>query len=245
MARKSELWKWQDRLNKCLRDYNEDTFNERELLYNGYHDVDADINDSKAPDKQANVVVNAMYEFIEGMVDSTIPDVTVDAKSGRVLELARVAENVVKNIVADLPMMRLNDVNERTTYIQGISLMVVNVDSDGNITIDNPHPKNFIFPKGATEIEDLDYFFILYSKTKDQVKRIYGKSVESETETYSRVRSFDTSQEGSNADEKVTVNVGWYKDDDGDIGKFVWVNNTVLEDLPKYYWRRVAALCCL
>lgn len=239
MARKGELWKWQDRLNKCMGDYNESIFNERELLYNGCHDVDADINDSTGPDKRANVVVNAMYEFIEGMVDSTIPDVTVDAKSGRSIELARIAENVVKCVIADLPMARINDVNERTTYIQGISLMVVNVDDTGSITIDNPHPKNFIFPKGATEIEDLDYFFILYSKTKDYIKRTYGKNVENETESYSSVRTFDTSQEGSNADEKVTLNVAWYKDADGDVGKFVWVNNTVLEDLPKYYWRRV------
>ena len=239
MAKNSELKKWQDRLSTCLSDYNEDDYNERELIYNGYHDVDADINSPNEPNKQANVVVNAVYEFIEGMVDSTIPDVTTFAKHANAMGLAKVAENMVKNVVDDLPMTRINDINERTTYIQGISFVVVNVDEKGQISLDNPHPKNVLWPKGATEIADLDYFFILYAKSKEYIKRRYGVNVDSESETYTSVRSFDVSQEGGPTDEMVTLNVAWYKDADGDVGKFAWVNNTIIENLPKYYHRRV------
>ena len=42
----------------------------------------------------------------------------------------------------------------------------------------------------------------------------------------------------SNENNKVTEIIAWYKDKDGDIGRFVWCNNTVLEDMPKYYHRR-------
>lgn len=30
----------------------------------------------------------------------------------------------------------------------------------------------------------------------------------------------------------------WYKDEDGDICKYVWINDTELEDLPKFFYRR-------
>ncbi|MFA5385174.1 MAG: hypothetical protein WC364_11010 [Eubacteriales bacterium] len=234
-----KLRKWQGRLTTCMADYNEERYNDRELIYNGTHDVDPDINSDDTVKKQANIVVNAVYEFIEGMVDSTIPDVSAIPKKQSAIELARIAENMVKNIVDDLPMTRLNDVNERVTYIQGTSLFDVKVDEDGVISVDNPHIKNFLYPKGATEIEELDYFIVLYSVSKAHIKRAYGVDVESESEEYQGVRYFDTEQVGVHTDEKVTLCVGWEKDNDGDIGKFSWVNNTIIENLPRYYYRRI------
>lgn len=244
-----QLMKWKKKLESAKNNWNYELMNERELIYNGTHEVDSNINNPTANRKKANNVQNIVFEFIESQVNTNIPQPTVKSKRPQFKELAQMIEDSIKNDLQETDdINRINDENERITPVQGFSLVKVHWNPDykhhlyrGELELTNPHPKTFIPQAGVFEVQKMDYFFLLSSQTKNYVKRRYDVELETQDgEEYPEINYFAAEQSFSDEDsEKVTVIECWYKDKDGDIGKFVWANETILENMPKFYYRRL------
>lgn len=243
-----ELQKWKKKFEVAKQNWDTTLMDERELIYNGTHDVDPNINDtSKKNRTKANNVQNIVYEFVESQVDPTTPQPSVKSKRKGYEYLAKMVEDSAKNDLQEFDIERINDENERTTPIQGWSLFKIHWNPDmkhhlhrGEIELTNPHPKTLIPQPGIYDIQKMDYFFLLSSQTKNYVKRRYGVGLGTkEGEQYPEINRFHDGQSTTGDSEKVTVIECWYKDEDGDIGKFVWCNEVPLEDMPKFYYRRL------
>jgi predicted nucleic acid-binding Zn-ribbon protein len=243
-----KLRKWKTKLESSITNYNTSIMDEREQIYLGTRQVDGNVNSRQAPTKKANNIYNVVFEMIESQVNSTIPQPAVKSKRAGFEEQARMVEDSISNDLKEIGIEEINDINERITPIQGFSVITVDWDPDfkhhlyrGELKVTSKHPKQLIPQPGIYHIQKMDYFFILSSVTKEYIKRRYGieRDLDTDDEQYPEINSAIGAGKQNTEGEKVTEIVCWYKDEDGDIGKFVWTNDTVLEDLPKFYYRRL------
>lgn len=241
------LHEWQNKLEMSKASYPLGLMDEREYLYLGARGVDKNVNSQQLPSKMANMVYNIGYEFVESQVDPNVPQPSVKSKKQEFSWLANMIEDSLSSDIAELGIERINDINERVTPVQGFSLIEVAWNPDykhklhrGEIELIERHPKQLIPQQGIYKLQQMDYFFVLESTTKEQVLKDTGKDVEYAGEEYPEVVNLSGLDNSFNNDnEKVTKITCWYKDEDKDIGKFSWVEHTVLEDLPKFFYRRL------
>jgi hypothetical protein len=219
---------------------------EREYLYLGTRGVDGNINSKQLPTKYANNVNNIIFELIESEVDTTIPQPSVKSKRPEFSLQANMIEDSITSDLTELGIEEINDYNERITPVQGFSLIEVCWDPDfkhqlyrGEIKLDARHPKQLIPQPGVFKLQRMDYLFLLYTVTKEYVKRRTGKDLEQEEESNTEnTRLYGNPNQNNTDSETVTEIVCYYKDEEGDICKFSWVNDVVIEDLPKLFYRR-------
>lgn len=91
-----------------------------------------------------------------------------------------------------------------------------------------------IFQDGVNEINDMDFIIVQMGMSKKHVKEKYGVSVADETESDPQSRGGR-----STAEDVVTVNFGYFRNDKGGIGRYTWVNDMELEDLEDYQARKM------
>ncbi len=135
------------------------------------------------------MVRNIVAELVEAQVDSSIPMPKVTARNEVDEPLATTIEDFLRNETDRLPFEKMNDLDERTTPVQGGDFYLVEWDADrhtqttmGELTVTLLHPKQVIPQAGVNEIEDMDYIFIRMAMTKDHVKEQYGIDVSTEGE---------------------------------------------------------------
>lgn len=226
-----------------------DTFDDREMLYLGTHGVDADVNAdrSKANGRsKANNVVNVIYELIESQIDTQIPQPSVKSKWPGKEYLEKMIEDSIKNDFLESDIYRINDENERITPVQGFSILTVDWNPDidrhlyrGEIQLDNRHPKTLIPEPGCYRIQDMAYFFLLFSVPASYVKRRYGIDVEMQGEEFPQYSTIDGESDNNSNGNNVTIITRWGKDEDGIISKYSWVGDTKLEYHEDYFARKV------
>ena len=245
MKSEKNLREWQDRYRKALDSYQSEIekMDWREKLNDGTKEIAPSAGKKKA--KPASSVWNIVSELIESQVSSAIPMPKVTAIHEEDERLAQKIENYIRNELDRLPMEELNDQDERTTYIQGGDHFVCDWDStkrthstQGAIEIQLQHPKTVIPQDGVlTGIEDMDYIFERVTRTKKWIKDTFGVDVEDEEENEPAIRSVGAAE---NNTELVTQIYGFYRNDDGGIGLFSWVDNTdcVLCDMTDYLARQ-------
>lgn len=254
------LTKWQKKLSQAKTNYNPKIMDEREYLYSGTRVVDSNVNSGAKPTKGANNVGNISFEFIEAQINTSIPQPNVKSKRKGFEYQAKMIEDDIASDLKEIGIEEINDANERTTPVQGFSIITMDWDTDykhhlwqGEIKLSHKHPKQLITQPGVFNIQKMDYYFILSNVTKEYVKRRYDVDVEDEEQQYPESTSLsdlrndttvstvnsNTQSQGRGYNETVTEIVCWYKDDDNDVCKFVWVNDIPLENLPKYFYRRV------
>lgn len=241
---------WQDKLAAAFDGSNLAVRDEREMLYLGTATVDKNINSSNVSpsrkSKKANNVVNIVLEFIETNVDATIPQPSVRTKIEGYEEQAHMIEDSLTNDITELGITAINDVNERITPIQGYSAILVGWNPDfkhhlyrGELTLESIHPKRIIPQPGVWELQKMDYFFIVSSVTKTFIKKRYGVELQTEGEQFPELNTLDGKSDNKNNSEMVTEIVCWYKNEEGEVSKFVWCDDTILEDLPHFFARRI------
>lgn len=238
---KTKLDMWKERLSKNRLEYDEKLaqMDIREALYKGDKRVQP-VNNDKA--EKAKTTRNICFELIESQVDSSLPMPKVTAKHQGDEELAELIEEFLKNELDRLPFERLNDKDERTTYIQGGNEWLIEWDNtkgthttQGQLAVSTRHPRSIIPQNGITEQDEMDYIFLQVPRTKASVEAEFGVSVKDEPEEESEVREEDAEF----ADDIVTQNIAFYKNSSGGIGRYSWVNDTELEDIEDYQARRL------
>ncbi len=247
---KAKLKDWQDKLERAENAYSAELvrMDKREELYSGSKKIDKLTPESKI--NSTPYIRNIVSELIEAQIDSSIPSPKVTALRKQDEDLARKIETMLNNEIDRLPVERINDMMARTVPIQGAGFYLLEWDetqkthtTSGELCLTPLHPKMVIPQDGVTTgIEDMDYIFVKIPQTKAYIAARYGVNVKDEAEDEPGIRNVD---ERSAADDMVTQVIAYYRNKNGGIGLFSWVNDTVLEDIDDYQARRrkVCAVC--
>ena len=242
---KERLEYWQERVSNARNAWSSELekMDRRERQYGGNRELRQIVEKDEL--KEAQHVWNITSENIESIVDRNIPKPKVTPRRKEDQHLASIIEHMLLNELDRLRMEEINDMQERTCPIQGGTLYLVEWDqgevgSDrkGEVQISCVHPKMLIPQDGVyTGIEDMDFVALMLPDTKENVKRTWGADVSLEEESDPDIKAAaDTGK--SSAEDLVTRIVVYYRNGDA-IGKFHYVNDTVLEDLEDYQARHM------
>lgn len=192
-------------------------------------------------EERAKVVRNITYELVESQISSYIPNPSVTAKmaSEANTRLAKSIETLCKGKRDELPFEYMNDMDERYNPVYGGSVWLVEWDDSivthntvGDIKVSCLPPTAFVGEPNIYDIRDMDYCFISFETTKDDIVRKYGVSYEDADDTASE-------RDQTASDNSATVIVCYYKDDDDKVCQFVWSDEKTLKDVKDYFSRKV------
>lgn len=193
---------------------------------------------------RASTVRNITYEIVESQVSSEIPQPKVDAAcfSERRERNATSIERLLYSIRDKLDLEQMNDIDERYTYIFGGSVWYAEWDNSikigkevGGVRLYCLPPRDFIPQPSVCSIDDMEYCFLRFTTTKSELTRRYGVRGERLALADSDPECSGVCEEG----ETVPVIVTFYKDEKGEIGKFIFSGDLTLCDLPNAYRRKV------
>lgn len=195
--------------------------------------------------ENASTVRNITYEIIESQVCSDIPQPKVDAisYSEQRERLATATEQLCRALRNRLPFERMNDLDERYTYIYGGSVFYVEWDNSstlggevGGVRVHCISPRDFIPQPNVYTVEDMEYCFMRFTTTRSELIRKYGIKEED-----TLLAECDYESDGVDLSDTVAVTVAFYKDENGKVGQFVFSGDLTLSDLEDYYARRIRA----
>ena len=239
-----KLRMWQERLSRSERAYENEKarMDGRESLYRGKRDVKPIVTGERT--NKTPHVRNICAELIEAQVSSSIPQPKVTARRQQDEDKAKLIEDMLRNELDRLPFEQLNDMMERTVPIQGGGAFLVEWDNTrrshatvGELAVSVLHPKQIVPQAGVfTGVENMDYIILKIPQTKGFIRRRYGVDVEDEGEREPDVKGSDSQDF---AEDMVTQYTAYYRNDQGGIGLFSWVNDIQLEDLEDYQARRL------
>ena len=201
---------------------------------------------SKAIDgssEDAGYVRNITYELIESQITSYIPNaaVTPQMASDKRVRNAKSIETYLRNMKNALPFEEMNDIDERYTYIYGGSVWLIEWDESitthttvGGIKISVLSPQQFVPQPGLYRIDDMEYLFVTFETTREDIVRRYGVSPEVAEEA--------ESEEYSAEDKTATLVVCYFKNDEDKICQYIWSGDTEIK-LVEDYWARKRYKC--
>lgn len=197
---------------------------------------DLEIDGSDTP---ATTGRNITYELIESQFSSYLPTtaVTPEIYSERNERNAKSVETLLKNKRNRLPFEKMNDIDERYSPIYGGSVWLVEWDNSikthntvGDVKVTIWSPMHFVGQPHIFDIDDMEYCFIFFETTKEDLMRKYGVGEATAEST--------ESDEGSENDETATVVVCYYKDEKDRICQYIYSGDTELLDIEDYYSRK-------
>ncbi len=194
-------------------------------------------------DEAAITVRNITYEIVESQVSSAIPSPKADAVSysERRGRNATSIERLCRSVRSRLPFDEMNDMDERYTYIYGGSVWYVDWDNSseymgeiGGVSVECLSPSDFVPQPSIYDIDDMEYCFLKFVTTRSELTREYGIPEEKTS-----LADFEYEYDGeADASDTVKVVTCFYRDDDGEIGRFIFSGDLTLSDLPRYYMRK-------
>ena len=193
--------------------------------------------------ENASTVRNITYEIIESQISCDIPLPKVDAMcySERRARNAVSIERLLSSIRDKLPFELMNDYDERYTYIYGGSVWYVEWDNSkrlgkevGGVSLYCLSPDCFIPQPAVASVEDMEYCFLKISCSLGEISRKYG--VPTEKISLAELDYSESDVIGEN--DIANVIVCFYRDEEGEIGKFVFSGDLTLSDLPAFYRRK-------
>ena len=241
-----KLKTWQDRLETAKEAIGPElnAMGKRESIYDGDPTIYKP-DGSVAEKGKASHVRNVAFEVVEAQVESDIPTPKVTAIRQEDEPLADVVENLLRNVLDRLPFERLNDEGERISPVQGGHGLLVDWqdgisgrDWMGDLRVTMMHPRGIIPQANVSQIADMDWIFLESPATRRQIREVFGVELEeNENESDPDARRLGDGPDSSG--EIVTLVTCYYRNSKGGIGRYRWVNDTVVEDLEDYQVRRV------
>lgn len=186
----------------------------------------------------ATHVWNITYELIESQVTTYIPTscVTPKMQSTKNERNAKNIETLLRNKRDELAFEKMNDIDERYSYIYGGSVWLIEWDDSirthntvGDVKISCLSPIHFVGQPNIYDISDMEYCFVKFETTKEDIVRKYGVSLE----------VADDTESDENADDKTaTLYVCYYKNEEDKVCEYIWSGDTELRDIDDYYARK-------
>lgn len=238
-----KLKEWKNRYERAKQAYSD----ELSLMdvYGKLYEGDRHVNRSHnlgggQSSKVSENVRNIVFDLIESEVDSAIPYPKVIPIHAEDTDAAKNIEAFLKYEIDFLHLKAKNDVQERTTPVQGGSFNIVEFDNTvkrhctiGDLSVEPLHPKQVIPQEGVTEIEKMDYIFVTSSQTKEYIKRRFKKDVSHEES------DIEPDNDKAKPEDIITLVSVYYRNDKGGIGLYRWVGDVEVEDLEDYEARYI------
>lgn len=198
--------------------------------------------------KDAIIGYNMTRELIEAQVDTSVPQPRVEPKRWNYARErnARAIEKLCQQTRDEEPYESMNDMAERYVPVFGGVPYFVDFDASevthgevGRARLSVLNPKKLVPQPRVYEIDAMEYLFIQYDTTVDDVVRRYGVE-------YEEMASAEyEGEDGVDTDEVVTVIICYYKNDSDAICKYAWSGEVELCDEDDYYRRKVwKCRCC-
>ena len=193
-------------------------------------------------DTQANHVRNVTYELIESQITSYLPGPSVTPKvwSEQNERCAKSIERLLAVKRNELPFEEMNDIDERFAPIYGASVWLCEWDESiithntaGDVRVLCLAPKRFTGQPNIYRMDDMEYCFIEFETTKDDLVRKYGVSPDTADEAERKPDA-----DGADDENTATVIVCYYKDDDDNVCEYIFSGDTELSDVRDYYSRK-------
>lgn len=194
--------------------------------------------------ERASVVRNITYEVIESEINADIPVPKVDTSCYSALrdQNARAVERLSSALRSRLPFEELNDRDERYTYIYGGSVFYIEWDSsqtdnagEGGVRVHLLSPLDFIPQPSIEAVEDMEYCFLHFTTTRGELITKYGVS----EDKLSLAECEYLADLDDPLGDAVAIIVAFYRDEEGQVGKFVFSGELALLDIPNYYKRKL------
>ena len=212
-----------------------ENFEKHQRQYKGDLEIDGSPVDAKTGR-------NITYELIESQFSSYLPStaVTPDNYSERTQRNAQSIEKLLRNRHNKLPFEKMNDIDERYAPIYGGSVWLVEWDNTikthntvGDVRVSVLSPTHFVGQPYIYEIDDMEYCFISFETTKEDLVRKYDV----DRAKLDNVES-DEGNDDSEEDGTATVIVCYYKDEEDRICQYIWSGDVELMDIEDYYSRK-------
>lgn len=187
---------------------------------------------------EASQVRNITYELVESQITSYLPNPSVSPKmwSEKNERNAKSIETLLRNKRDELPFEKLNDMDERFNPIYGGSVWFIEWDNSitthntvGDIKISCLSPTRFTGQPSIYDVKDMEYCFIQFETTKEEIMRKYGVSL---------AVAEDTENDDDSDDKTATLYVCYYKNDKDKVCQYIWSGETELSDIEDYYARK-------
>lgn len=233
-----KIAEWDKKLRTAIIQY-QSRINEVDDNYEAYKGTREIVNSKGVKAAKGKTSVRKVaFELVESQVDTNIPQPKVTSVKGNT-ERAQIIEHFIKNELDRLPIEEINDEQSRITPIAGGSLFLVEWDNSvrtrntiGKEKISNIHPTEVVPQPGVFKLDQMDYWFLRLLQTKKYIKDRYGVDVSEESNE-------DPASDPTNSDELVTHNFVYYRNEDGHISLFSWVNDTEIQDIDNYFSRKI------
>lgn len=188
--------------------------------------------------RDASVVRNITYELTESQITGYIPSVKVDTRmiNDRYLRNTEAIERLMEVTLDRVGIEELNDIDERYTYIYGGSIWLVEWDESitthntvGDVRLTNISPRKFVPQPKIFNIQDMEYCFVEFDTTKEEIMRKYGVPY---------TVAEDAANEEGDDEDTATLYVCFYKGESDKICEYVWSGDTELLDIDDFYARK-------
>lgn len=188
----------------------------------------------------ATVVRNITYEFIESQISTYIPTPAVQPRmvSDLNTRCAKAVETMLNNQRDRLPMEELNDIDERYNPIYGGSVFLVEWDNSicthntvGDVKLSCLPPKRFCGQPNIFKPADMEYMFITFDTTIEEIYRKYGVDVSMDDKA-----KMEMTDAGD--DSTATLVVCFYKNEKDKVCQFIWSGDFVVSDIDNYFSRK-------
>lgn len=186
----------------------------------------------------ASIVRNLTYELVESQIAGYIPNPVVTPKmwSEKNERNAKAIETMLRNLRDELPFEKCNDLDERYNPIYGGSVWLTEWDESiaspttvGEIRVSCLSPKHFVGQPNIYEIDDMEYCFVKFETTKEDIMRRFNVSLE----------VVEDAESDESADDKTaTLYICYYKNDDDKVCQYIWSGDTEILDLDDIYARK-------
>lgn len=188
--------------------------------------------------RPASLVRNITYELIESQITGYIPSAKVDARmvSDKNIKNAEAIEKLGEVTLNRVGIEAMNDIDERYTYIYGGSIWLAEWDESitthntvGDVKLTCISPRNFVPQPKIYNVQDMEYCFVTFTTTKEDLMRKYGVPF--------ALAETAATEEGDDED-TATLYVCYYKDEEGKVCEYVWSGDTELLDVDDFYARK-------
>jgi hypothetical protein len=262
-----KLEKWKKRLTNAISAHDSFRANCAvwDAQYNSTRQVGSDIRrgqyisdrDRDQRSEDARQVVNLTFQLIESQIDISVPKPNVEPceydydQDEQEQERNRMIEGMLTYMSSQPTMDKLVSENERIAKKNGMCIYKVCYNPRykshkfvGLIETKNPHPCNIIPQPGVFRIEDMDYLFHIENRSLDYICRKYGEEwrekLDGEGTEFANIDDLSAPkiQTSDNKNNELSIVEAWYKDKDGDICVITWINDEIIRDVPKFFYKR-------